>query len=119
MNTTAAQMPRHKTDQLVRELAAVLGAPLVAVIAGVRDTRSVRQWMSNQSEPRDKALVRLRTAMQIVDILRLSEEPDVIKAWFAGLNPLLDDQNPARLVGTGDEADWRRVIHAARRYVSE
>jgi hypothetical protein len=108
-----------KPSELVQELVSHLGAPLTALVGGVKDTRSVRQWMASDGSPRDAALVRLRSALQIVDVLKLRFEDDVVKAWFTGMNPLLEDRSPILILADEDEASFTAVLQAARRFVSE
>jgi hypothetical protein len=111
----------HMTSpQLVRELVEMLGAPLTAMVAGVRDTRSVRQWMAAEDEghrPRERTLARLRTALQVVEILIADRlQRDVIQAWFTGMNPLLEDRSPALVLADGADSEQPRVLQAARRF---
>jgi hypothetical protein len=99
-------------------LAHALGAPLVAALAEVRDTRSVRQWIAKEASPKNEH--RLRFALQVVDLLRTREPNDVIRAWFAGMEPNLDDENPIVLLIKHDDSETRRrILEAARQFLSE
>jgi hypothetical protein len=119
MSTTADQLrsQRIPIQQVVDELVDALGAPMVAVIAGEASTRAVRAWRNGEYQPKN-GQVELRFALRIVDIIATRNEKDVIKAWFGGLNDLLNDQNPALLIASGDHAAMRDVLNAARAFIS-
>lgn len=116
--TLASRHVRLSIHEVVAELAAVLGAPLVAALGEVRDTRSVRQWISNEASPKHDH--RLRFALQVVDLIRTREPNDVVRAWFAGMEPNLDDENPIMLLVKHDDTQTRRrILEAARQFISE
>jgi len=47
------------------------------------------------------------------------DDPRVVQAWFAGLNPQLDDRSPARLLREGDLHEvGPLVIGAARAFLA-
>ena len=101
---------RLPPSTVVSELSDVLGQSLVAVIAGVNDVKGVGEWARATRRPAQEALDRLRTAHWVLGILRSREDAETIKAWFRGMNPLLEDKSPARVLGEDPEA----VIAAAR-----
>lgn len=96
------QAARLPFPALVRELAVLLGPKLVAYIAGVRETRAVREWESGKRSARDPIPQRLRVALQVALLVAHHDAPAVVQAWFQGLNPQLDDRSPARLLREGD-----------------
>lgn len=108
---------RLSISEVVAELVKVLGTPIVATVGGGKTTRAVRGWMRNENSPRnDQAL---RSALQIVDVLRTADQQDdTIRAWFGGMNPLLDDDNPALILGRNPH-NAKRVLHAARRFAAQ
>lgn len=112
------QLLGRSSSDVTKGLVDVLGAPLVAVIGGAKDTRSVRQWLTG-SGPREASLLRLRTALQIVEILSQRFEGDMVRAWFTGMNPLLDDKSPLIVLADEDERKFPAVILAARRFAAE
>ena len=57
---------------------------------------------------------RLIKTLGIVGILRSVEAMSTIQAWFAGMNPLLDDQSPAIVLATDPDA----VVLAAQDFVA-
>lgn len=110
---------RLDPPDLVRSLTETLGARLVALIGGAKDTRSVRSWSSGESAPRN--LTRLQLAKQVIDVIATRDKADVIRAWFSGVNHYLDDENPALLIAhDGDNpVTAKRIIQAARAFVAE
>lgn len=115
-HAAATRMP---VADLVTALRDLLGARLVAYLGSVRETRAVRQWSEGSRVPSDTVVQRLRLAYQVAALLAERDDPAVIKAWFLGLNPQLDDQSPARLLREGDlEATGPQVLAAARAFVA-
>jgi hypothetical protein len=47
--------------------------------------------------------------------LLATDSPAVVRAWFMGMNPQLDDENPAEVLAEGRS---REVMAAARAYVN-
>jgi hypothetical protein len=95
-----------------------LGAPLVAVLGGAKSTRSVRQWASGDTTPTYEQ--RLRFVLQVADVLLTREQPDVVRAWFSGQEPNLDDANPLMLIVEKDDARTRAaILDAARQFIAE
>jgi len=99
-------------------LAEILGPRLVAYMAGVGETRAVREWAEGQREPRDPIPSRLRLAYRVAHLIAEHDSPEVARAWFQGLNPQLDDQSPARLIREEPiEEVGPDVVAAARAFV--
>jgi hypothetical protein len=104
---------------VVKELSEILGLKLVAYLAGVTETRAVRQWMEREREARDPIPAKLRLALQIALLIAHHDDAHVAQAWFQGLNPQLDDRSPARLLREGElEEVGPLVLSAARAFVS-
>lgn len=104
---------------VVKELQGLLGAKLVAYIAGVKETRAVQEWANGIREPKYPDLPeRLRMALRLARLISDHDSPEVAQAWFQGLNPQLDDTAPAQLVREGDLSEvGREVLAAARAFV--
>ncbi len=104
---------------LVNELLGMLGARLVAYIAGVTETRAVQEWAKGVRDPKDPELERrLRLVLQIAYLVAEHDSREVAQAWFQGLNPQLDDRAPAQLLREGEIAEvGREVLAAARAFV--
>lgn len=114
------QVVRLDAQQVVSQARDLLGPRLVAVIAGVTETRAVHQWADGQRRIKDPHVVaRLRVALQAACTVADAESAGVAQAWMQGLNPLLDDQSPAWLLREGDlNAEGPRVIAAARQFAA-
>lgn len=101
-------------------LAELLGAKLVAYLGSVKETRAVRQWAAGERTPSPAVVKRLRDAYQIARLLSETHPPEVVQAWFQGMNPLLDDAPPARLLReTDSDQTAHRVLNAARTFAAE
>jgi hypothetical protein len=105
---------------IVQELRGALGARLVAVIAGVVETRAVHQWADGTRELKSSATEdRLRLAYHLWKLITQRDSDRVAQAWFTGLNPKLDDASPARLLRDGDlEEEGPRLLAAARAFAT-
>jgi hypothetical protein len=114
-----AHAARVRFPAVVRELSELLGPKLVAYIAGVKETRAVRQWAEGEREARDAVRRRLRLALQLALVIARRDGAGVAQAWFQGLNPQLDDRSPARLLREGDlDEVGPEVLSAARAFTS-
>jgi len=108
------------TAQLVTALRDLLGAKLVAYLGRVKETRAVRQWAEGTRSIANPADVdRLRVAYRAAAVLTVRDSEQVAQAWFQGLNPLLDDRSPARVLREGDlEQVGPQVLTAARQFAA-
>jgi hypothetical protein len=109
--------------QVVARVADTIGARLTAVIAGVKDTRTVASWKDTGRIP---TLARQKLQIALAAILTLGTRyPDrsSIEAWFTWLNDTLDDYSPSALLAeaTDDnvESRGRDVLNAARLHLAE
>ncbi|SFR71797.1 hypothetical protein SAMN04488591_3123 [Microbacterium azadirachtae] len=89
---------RHELPTVVLELRSVLGAKLVAYIAGVDSTGTVRHWADGACVPTTEAIETLRLTYRIVRRMEQNAGGAAIASWFQGMNPLLDDRSPARVL---------------------
>ncbi len=106
---------RLEPARIVASLREILGAQLVAYIAGVNETRAVRQWAEGEREPKPTALKRLRVAYRAAAFLERRESRAIVQAWFQGLNPMLEDRSPARVLREGEIDDAGSALLAAAR----
>lgn len=97
---------------VVAELIDLLGAPLVAVVGGVSETRAVQQWMDSRAPQRPNVL---RFALQIATMIARTNDRELARAWFEGANPQLDDQIPALLLRDRPLADVQANLMSAAR----
>src|SRR3954454_6385924 len=102
----------------VAEVATVLqdlfGQKVSATIAGVQDSRAIGKWSRGERSPHPEAERRLRETLRIADVLLQEEPPEVVRAWFVGLNPILDDRPPALVIAE----DPGQVMRAARSFLA-
>lgn len=95
--TTKSDMQAHADamslpiNAVVSRLVTLLGATTVAVIGGVTETRAVMQWTDDRAPQRPHVL---RFALQLATMIGNDGQTELIRAWFAGSNPHLDDQVP-------------------------
>lgn len=109
-----AQAARAATDAVAARVQAVLGQRLAAVVAGVRDAKAVGQWAAGTRAPHPAAERRLRDAFQVIELLVQYDAPEVVRAWFGGMNPDLEDRPPALVIGD----DPQRVLQAAKTFAA-
>ncbi len=101
---------------VVGELVDLLGAPLVAVIGGVSETRAVQQWTDGRKPQRQNVL---RFAMQLGAMIASSGDKEMARAWFESSNPHLDDAIPALLLRNEPLSNVQpRMMAAARAFAS-
>jgi hypothetical protein len=86
---------RTSIAEVAAYLQAVLGPTLAAITLGIKDGKAIGQWAKAQRQPRPAQEKALLETYQVVNYLAAVEQPDVIRAWFMGMNPDLDDQSPA------------------------
>jgi hypothetical protein len=104
-----------EVKDVARYLQEALGQKLVAYTAGVSDPKRVGRWANGTQAPRDEAERRLRAAFQIFHLLLAEESPHVIRAWFIGMNPQLDDDSPAEAIRDGR---LKEAMAAAKAFVA-
>lgn len=109
---------RMNDAELVSGVREMLGAKLTAYIGGVRSTRSVSQWADGDANIRSsEARARLGLAYRAASLINERDSIRVIQAWFQGMNPMLDDRAPARVLAESapDSDDAARFLAAARK----
>nr|WP_012476899.1 hypothetical protein [Streptomyces sp. 44030]ABC67331.1 hypothetical protein pRL1.2 [Streptomyces sp. 44030]ABC67361.1 hypothetical protein pRL1.32c [Streptomyces sp. 44030] len=97
--------------EIVRYLQEVLGQKLTAFIAGTTDPKNVARWSRGDHSPRPDTERKLRAAFQVFQLLQQYDSEGVVRAWFIGMNPHLDDESPAEVLRDGR---LREVLSAAR-----
>ncbi len=104
--------------ELVTQLTSLIGRKLTAYVAGVKDVRALDRWMSG-AQPYGEAESRLRLAFQIVRTLAKNDPPRIVQAWLMGVNPVLGDRVPLRLLRDGDiDIVGPEVMAAARAFLA-
>jgi hypothetical protein len=100
---------------VAKYLQETLGQKLTAYMAGVADPKRVGQWAKGAQLPRSEAERRLRAAFQIFHLIHAVESPHVVRAWFIGMNPQLDDDSPAEAI---HEGRLKEAFAAAKAFVA-
>ena len=116
-----SEILRMDPHQIVGGLVQILGKKITAYLARVKDTRTIDAWMDPGRDEETSRLVdfdRLRLALRVAMMLASRDSNRVVQAWFGGLNPELDDRNPARLLREGElTGDGEAVLNAARAFL--
>ncbi len=100
---------------IARFLQEALGQKLVAYMSDVSDPKQVGRWAQGTQVPRDEAERRLRAAFQMFHLLQADDSPHVVRAWFVGMNPQLNDESPAEVIREGR---LKEALAAARAFVA-
>jgi len=104
---------------VVKRLQSLLDERVIAYLGGVHDNRRVREWASGRRRPRPGVEERLRVSLQVAATIAQASDGRVAQAWLLGLNPELDDRQPAQLLRDEElSTGGRDVVAAARIFVS-
>lgn len=98
--------------QVVQDLIDLLGPTVVATIGGVNETRAVMQWLKGRKPQRPHVL---RFALQLARMIAVKEDVAMIRAWFQGTNPGLQDRSPALLLRSKPLEEIQGPLMAAAR----
>lgn len=101
-------------DDMASSLKTLLGPKLMAYTVGANE-RTCDRWIAGSNKPNLDAERRLRCAYQIFELLKPVDSSAVIRAWFMGMNPQLDDLSPAEAI-RGDQL--REAILAAKAFAT-
>ncbi len=119
-NTQATKAHRQTVESspadVARFLQDALGQKLVAYIANVSGPRTVAHWVAGDRSPGPEAEARLRAAFYIFRLLGEAESSHVVRAWFAGMNPSLDETAPATAIREGKMRD---AVAAAKAFLAD
>ena len=114
-----SRVMRAELPEVVSELRDLLGASLTAYVGSVKETRAVNQWAAGERTPSAGVDQRLRLALQLALMISEADGPRVARSWFMGMNPVLDDDAPARLLREGElEAVGPQLVGAARAFLA-
>ncbi len=108
--------------KVVDDLVKLVGAPLVAYITGVSETRAVRQWIAGDRVPHPSTRAKLQVSLHVARYLAEEGENGAIEAWFQGLNPSLRDRAPAELIRNAEGVEFpslaRQILAAAKEFAN-
>jgi len=100
-------------DEVASFLQDLLGRRLVAYMTGVEDAKTVSRWVGGEvGSVRQESEERLRTAYEVAHLLVQFDSPRVVKAWFIGLDPQLDDVSPAETIHEGKLEEAKAAARA-------
>ena len=105
-------MNHPSIDAVVRRLDLYTGTWLISWITG-RHRRTVRRWMHGEQQPQIPTEILLRDVLQVLDYVAEREGLHTARAWFVGMNELLDDFSPAHALHDG-VVDGRQIMKVAR-----
>lgn len=104
--------------EVVSYLQEHLGRKVTAYLSDAESTRVVGKWARGTAQPRELTSQRLQSAYEVTRVLVDAYGAKAARAWFFGMNPLLDDEAPAYILRTGQRPeDWEFVLPAAREFV--
>ena len=107
----AYQLPIEK---IVAALVDLAGVVVTAIIGGVKDERSVRNWIAGDHQP--ESAMRLRFAYRIARMIATRCGTTIVQPWFKGANASLGENAPAIMLRDDfSEAVQQAVLRAARR----
>jgi hypothetical protein len=102
-----------------RHLLGSVGVRYVTAAVGLKDARTVRNWIEKQAEPREHDVVsRLAVLFRVVRAIESIYSPTVAAAFLRSSNPQLDDEAPLVVLATRpvDEAE-QAMLAAARAFL--
>ena len=103
-------------QQVADELQHLLSRRMTAIIANVKDGKTVTRWASGETTSiRLESEQRLRTAYEIMRLLLQYDSPQTVRAWFVGLNPQLGDESPIEVI---NEGRLKEALAAARAFTA-
>jgi hypothetical protein len=108
------QTIRTTVPEMAAHLQTLFGRRLTAAILGIADPKAVGRYAAGEQTPLSEIERHLRATYQITVLLGQVESAQAIRAWFLGMNPLLDDRAPAAMIRTEPE----RVMQAARAFLA-
>jgi hypothetical protein len=111
----AVRTPIADVASYVQEL---LGQKWTAYLAGVSDAKAVGKWAKGTRKPQPDSERKLRDAFQIAVLISLVDDEPTARAWFSGMNPVLDHRAPAWVIANFDDGG-DRAMEAALAFVSQ
>jgi len=104
--------------QVVDYLQLHLGAMTTSYLSGADDPAVVGSWAEGKSHPGELSSLRLQTAREATRYIVEAYGDIAAQSWFLGMNDLLDEASPARVLRHGQKPDdWQLVVPAARAFV--
>lgn len=111
----ARRSQEYTVPEVTQYLVEALGPKLTAFLVG-KDVQTVARWAKGAQRPPQAEVERtLRAAFDMALLLAAEDSRHVVRAWFIGMNPQLDDLSPAEVIAEGR---LREAMAAARAFVA-
>ena len=95
---------------------ASVGVRYTTAALGLKDARTVRNWVERQAEPREHDVVsRLAVLFRAVRAIESIYSPTVAAAFLRSSNPQLDDEAPLVVLATQPVGKAEQVVLVAAR----
>ncbi len=109
------QANRATVPEIAGHLLGLFGPDLTALMLGAAAPGIVERYALGEEHPPAEISERMRVTYEIAALLEHVESPAIVRAWFMGMNPQLNDQAPAQAL----RDDPRQVLEAARQFLAE
>jgi hypothetical protein len=93
-----------------------LGEDVTAYLSGIEDPEMVRAWALGQAQPGPEEMSRLLVAYEATQCLSEILGDVMIRSWFFGMNPLLQDRAPAYILRYLEGEERHLVLSAAQEF---
>ncbi|KXT58236.1 hypothetical protein Y710_03940 [Gordonia sp. QH-12] len=105
---------------MTANLRTLFGAKLLAYVVGAKSTRTAQSWIDGTATLDSATRHRLELAYQIVVLASRRDSIQTVQAWFQGMNPMLGDRSPARVLRECElgSVDANQLIAAANEFGS-
>jgi hypothetical protein len=98
------------TPEVAGYLQEHLGQKLTAYLAGLKDTKTVGQWVKGSSEPPAITRERLRAAFHATQLFLSVYDDHAAQGWFFGANSSLDNRAPAAVLREAQTPDEMALV---------
>lgn len=104
----------NSVEDIATQLLEDLGPKLASYMLGLSDRQTVAAWAAGEKKPRSTNEQRLRDVFHVYSLLRTNNSKHTIRAWFIGMNPMLQDKSPASTIAEGNAHD---ALIAAKSFI--
>jgi hypothetical protein len=111
------QAMRSPVADVAAYVQGLLGQQWTAYLAGVADAKAVGKWARGTRRPQPTSERRLRDAYQIALLIAMVDDEETARAWFSGMNPVLDHRAPVWVIANLEDGG-DRAMEAALAFVA-
>jgi hypothetical protein len=111
------QAMQAKPDEMAAYFQRLLGQKWTAYMTGITDPKAVGKWARGERVPRTEAEGKLRGAYHVALLISMVDDEETARAWFVGMNPVLNDRAPAWVIAKEPDGS-ERAMEAARAFIS-